>query len=217
MNTALFLITSFTLLLFSLLNVVYLNITVDKHKQFAINVYYGMLSVLIIAILLVFVFIQGFSNSDRFLIFSVAFFGNPLIFVFPISTIWKKISCRLKRLFSKFFMVFYGIILLFGLLGMTFPANTWGNSTIIYGITLTIWSLPNILLATVMTKDYRFAGISRIAIGSLSLINISITMAHSDYNGNFENSMKMISFLTGIYFIFEGYLFIAKYKKTTNG
>jgi hypothetical protein len=216
MNSILFFIATFTLLLFSLFNVIFLTINEKKQKHFVKNLYYGILFLFAFGVLFSLALIKGLTIIDWFLFVCIAIFGNPLIFVFPFSNIREKIGPRLKKLLSKFFLIYYGLILIFGLLGMAFPANTWGNSILIYGIILTVWSLPNILLATVMHIDYRFAGLFRMVTGSLALINISIALSNSDYSGSFENRLKLVSFLTAIYFLFEGYLFLSKHKRSAN-
>jgi hypothetical protein len=200
------------IILFGLSNLAFLNANDFNIKKLKKYVFYTTLSIVFISFMIGFLLFDELTFIDKLLYFFIGIFINPLLIIFPLSSMSVKISPYVSNILSKTLLIIYTVVLLIGLIGMTSSGNTWGNSGLLSGVVLVVWALPNILLATIMSNDFRFTGITKLVLGILSLLIIIITIKDSEYTGDSERSFRTIAFLTCVYFTFEGYLFIAKHK-----
>lgn len=210
MENIFFLILFSFLILYGLANLLFLNAKEAGLTKLNRRVYLVAIFVSVIASGIIIIRYWEFKYY-QILLLLLYFIGlNPLLIIFPFSNINGRMGARMKNILSKLFLIGYGFLLAVGLLGMTSPGNTWGNSALFFGILITFWALPNILLATLMTTDYRFNGIVRICLGIIVLLVIIFTIKSNDYTGRTEDMIRPLAGIICFYIIAEGYFYLVK-------
>lgn len=214
METAFILLLIIVTVLFGWSNLSYLNSNDRNIEKLYRMIFYAYLSLFSIGFIISLFILIDLCWLDKVFYVVGGVVINPLLIIFPLSSFSNKISLKAKSIISGIFIVVYSCILIWGLIGMTAPGTTWGNSGLLVGTLCVIWSLPNILLATLMSIHYKFQGTVKLITGIVSLIIILITFRGSEYTGDTEGSFRTITFIMCGYFSFEGYLFIMKHNMT---
>lgn len=134
---------------------------------------------------------------------------NPLIILLYFSDIHSRIPMKFISWISSIALIVYSGFLYFGLWQLDAPGGNWGNSTQVTGAITTLWSLSNILLATLINSQWNFAGILRLITAMASFTTIILTHTTNHHSGEAEHAYHLLSLFICIYLLYEAFLFFS--------
>lgn len=179
-------------------------------------IYYSIAGLYLLIIAFVTALPWGMEWHELGAFWLITLLTNPLVILFYFSDIQSRLLPKVRKWLSLTALTVYSGFLYFGLWNLNAPAGNWGNSTQVTGAFTILWSLSNILLASLMNTARRFAGILRLVTATASFVTILLTHTTNHHSDETEQMYHWISLLLCVYLLFEAFLFLSLPRQKNN-